>query len=263
MAWDGLTGYCDDNELNGLTITECYNKANIVVVDPGNNLTVSYVGGITGGVNHEKSKISYCYNTGNISSTGCWTGGISSGLTRGATLENCYNKGNITVEGNKNQPVYEGGIIGNTYCDNNYGKKICKMSNCYNLGEVNCKKSGNYRHIAGVMGYIQTGYTQMENCYNQGRVSSVTGANVGGILGLVSNYEQIIINHCATTKLTAIGKNEATSNNAVITNVLGEQTTIPTILSVINSGEEEIFVEDITNINEGDPVLKWQVENKK
>ena len=41
--------------------------------------------------------------------------------------------------------------------------------------------------------------------------------------------------------------------------VLGGQNNLPNILSVINANKEEKFKEDSNNINEGYPILNWQL----
>lgn len=223
-----------------------------------------YVGGIAGGINCEGAEISYCYNMGNINSVGCWTGGISGDVTRGAKIRNCYNKGSIVTEQESIDGIdYIGGIVGNSYYDINDVNSVGKISevlNCYNLGNVFCKNSRNTRYVGGIMGLIQNGYVKIDNNYNRAMVSeSTSGAHLGGIIGIIENYNQITVTNCASEIQPAIGTNRATGSNITITNVLGGQSDMPSILSVINAGGEAKFKEDSNNINEGYPILNWEV----
>lgn len=241
-------------------IRECYNKASILKTDTDYSASVGYVGGITGGANYEDTKIDFCYNLGEVNSTGRWTGGISGIISRGAKIENCYNKGNIIA--NQNPWSNVGGISGITYYDSAHPNKICRINNCYNLGDVICRNSGQGQSIGGVLGLISPGYTQVDNCYNQGSVTAtVQGSYLGGILGRIDDYEQITVTNCSSLMATAIGSNGA--SNATITNVLGAQTNLPSVLSVVNTNSDGTFVEDIKGINDGYPILWWQAENIK
>lgn len=193
---------------------------------------------------------------------GTWTGGISGAITRGAKIKNCYNKGTIVTEQESNcETDFSGGIVGNSYYDFNdvnSNGKITEVLNCYNLGNIFCKNSRNVRNIGGIIGYIQNGYARINNSYNQATVSaSASGSNLGGIIGLIRNYPQITVTNCSSGIAPAIGTNQA-ENNATIINVLGGQSDMPNILSVINASNEEKFKEDRDNINEGYPILNWQ-----
>ena len=227
-----------------------------------NNNLSGYVGGIAGGSDCEGTEISYCYNMGNINSVGNWTGGIAGDVTRGAKIKYCYNKGTIVTEQESNCDTdASGGIVGATYYDFNdvnSNGKINEVLNCYNLGNVLCKNSRKIRYIGGIIGIIQKGYARIDNSYNQATVSaSTSGSHLGGIIGLISNYPQITVTNCASGIAPAIGTNQA-GNNETIINVLGGQSDMPNILSVINASNEEKFKEDRDNINEVYPILNWQ-----
>lgn len=260
----GITGYVHATTkiiINPTKVSECYNKATIIKVNANN--WSGYVGGIAGGINCEGAEISYCYNMGNINSLGYWTGGIAGDVTRGAKIKNCYNRGSIITEQERSEADYIGGIVGNSYYDINDVNSVGKISevlNCYNLGNVFCKNSSNTRYVGGIMGLIQNGYVKIDNNYNQAMVSaSASGAHLGGIIGIIESYNQITVTNCASGIEPAIGTNRATGSNITITNVLGGQNNLPNILSVINANKEEKFKEDSNNINEGYPILNWQL----
>ncbi len=135
--------------------------------------------------------------------------------------------------------------------------------NCYNLGEISCENTSNTIWGGGIMGYISGGYVNVNNCYNQASLNIASqDAKVGGIIGWIpNNNQQTRITNCATTITKAIGLNEATTANATITNVLGGQTNLPSVLSVVNTDREGVFIEDSQNTNNGYPILKWQMEH--
>lgn len=118
----------------------------------------------------------------------------------------------------------------------------------------------------GILGLIEQGYAKIDNCYGTGSMSSETAIGsfaYGGILGKIDNNESIIITNCSTTSAAAIGQNIGTSANQTISNVNGKQTNLPSVLSVINTDNSGVFIEDSKNINDGYPVFKWQLENIK
>lgn len=126
----------------GGTILECGNTGNITG-------SVGYIGGIAGGESYKL--IAYCYNRGNIKGYGNdGTGFTSVGGIAGSqyTVTYCYNTGNIY--GSLGQV---GGIIGNIY-----GSQI-NISYCYNTGNI----SGNGRAIGSIVGECLT--STASNCY--------------------------------------------------------------------------------------------------
>ena len=143
--------------VNSGTITNCYNTGTV----SGSCL---YAGGVCGW--NYNGTITNCYNTGTVSGIGLYAGGVCG--WNNSTITNCYNTGIVSVSG-----LYAGGV-----CGNNGGT----VKNCYNTGAV----SGEY--AGGVCGRNMNDGT-IENCYNTGAVSSTTtgGSNyAGGVCG--NNY---------------------------------------------------------------------------
>ena len=133
--------------------------------------TEKYAGGING--NGTWSSFYNCYNKANVKGK-LATGGIDGHGSWGeATLENCINEGKIYSENN-----YAGGIAG-TYAG--------KISNCYNLGDVEGKG-----YSAGILGEA-AGKVETTNCFNQGNVIS-TSIVGGGIIA--DEYAETIVNNC-------------------------------------------------------------------
>jgi len=116
------------------TVEDCFSSASV----SGEN----YVGGVVGSSIYSEVTVRNCYNTGSVSGTGNYVGGVV-GQNNG-TVENCYNTG--TVSGNNGT----GGVTG----INNSGDVV----NCYNTGTV----SGSGCYAGGVVGYNSGTVT---NCY--------------------------------------------------------------------------------------------------
>ena len=171
------------------------------------------------------------YNIGNIIN-GAYdlTGGISAGWS---LIYNSYNLGNIISNGNS-----VGGILGWDGA----------VTSSYNLGNV----TGNgLDGCGGVLGQAvaENIHNLLKNNYNLGTV------NGGGILGrqygdkltieISGNY---YLNTTANYGLDYYKTNEGAEPLS--------KDKMPSVISVING--DNAFVEDINNINNGYPILKWQ-----
>lgn len=193
---------------NNGTIINCYNTGNIsggtniggivgtnkvgVVENCNNQGTIigMTVGGIAGlndlGTAVNISRITHCYNTGDIIQSAVGVGyiaGISGGNGNGmssnlySVIENCYNKGNVSSQ------------VNDSYVDRTYTAGISGYSgghvlNCYNTGEI----SNPNANSAGIVGdSYNKGQGLVENCYNIGNVIgkgiNATSSHAGGILG--------------------------------------------------------------------------------
>ena len=97
------------------------------------------VGGLCG---MKYGTVTNCYNTGNVTGTGDYLGGVC-GWNSSGTVTNCYNTG--SVSGNR----FVGGV-----CGDNYGGT---MTNCYYTGSV----TGSY-YVGGLCG---TNSGTVTNCY--------------------------------------------------------------------------------------------------
>ena len=117
------------------------------------------VGGITA---FNSGTVENCFNTGTVTGTGSWIGGITGQNAGTGIIENCYNTGNIACP----DIIKIGGIAGE-----NNGKII----NSYNTGSI----SGG-ENTAGIAGYAWGGV--ISNSYNSGSVNG-TQNYTGGIAG--------------------------------------------------------------------------------
>ena len=208
-----------------------------------------------------------CCNYGMVSSTKQFaTGGIVGGngdrWAAMGTIERCSNYGEIKGG------TEVGGIVG-------YGGNGVRIVNCLNFGTSTGKS-----YSGGIMGLFsgdEPGF--IENCYNLANINSLRDNNVGGILGKNgSTSAKITITSCYD--IGECFSNSSTSLGINITLDEGELTTITNsyYLNEELSGGRKIdenfmksqaFVDmlgdaytmDTKGINNGYPILKWQLGN--
>ena len=205
------------------------------------------VGGIAG---LTLKSITNCYTDVNItaiSSTNLerWLlaiGGIA-GWAAQSELTECYNLGDITTEGD----IFTGGITG-------FIQEGVTVSNCYNKGTVSGTK-----YTGGIIGYFD--YGSIENCYNVGIIEG-TGA-LGGVAGHAEAPRYLKNSYCldnVDNLYGSYGLNNLPINCAIKTE---EQlkATDNTMIDLLNQDLTTPAWEiDTNNINEGYPILSWQVD---
>ena len=254
--------------INNGTIENCHNKgvtinitgalrggAGIASRNTGNifycsNLTSinvengSYVGGITGAAN--SGKVSNCYNTGDISASYV-IGGIAGQALENTTIEYCYNTGNIVGEGaSTNNSTHSGGIVG--YC-------CGKIVGCYNTGNIEIAGL-NGGGIAGITSNSHGGDAGIFNCYNVGIIE-----NKGSILGNISGGSYGPVKNCYFSKeitdLDGVSNTNENSDIEVYEKPISYMKT-SSFINDLNKDEEAFTIS--SDLNNGYPVLKWQVE---
>ena len=208
------------------------------------------------------AKIENCISYVNVTGNGRNAGGIVGLAYTGAVIRNCANYGDI----NGSQGV--GGIVGYVGGDN------ITISSCYNVGNIaaSSDKGG------GIFGYSAVGFT-LENCYNTG---SVSGENSGGIGGYAKGETHwstgatlavATISNCYSTgqaTVSAFGSIHADSvaitncyylsdngSDENATGLTAEELKSASILASLGSG----FKKDAGKVNNGYPVLSWQVSD--
>ena len=242
--YNGLFGSAKNGVIENLGVISSFVKgkefnAGIVgkigTVKNSFNLATVKSNGRTGGICGISCYVINSYNGGNIISGDIdLVGGISGGYE---TIRNCYNYGTI------NANHYSiGGILG---WDGN-------VYNSYNLGTVN---GGLEIGTSGVLGQAVDGNV-ISNSYNSGNISKG-----GGILGVIydlKSIDNITINNNYYLKGTA-NYGLWYYNSDYHAESL-EANEMPSVISVIN--ENNAFVSDTNNINNGYPILKWQNERE-
>lgn len=141
----------------------CINYGNVFSNASSSHLAV---GGVTGVC---RGSMTRCLNTGNVSTVGHGTGGIT-GLVQSGTVDRCANLGDVVstgqfpTSGNKNGMV--GGIVG-------YTVSGAAFHDCYNMGDL----SGPL-NMGGLIGRAAATASSadipLENCFTFGRLT-VTG----------------------------------------------------------------------------------------
>ena len=248
--YNGLFGAASNSVIKNLGL-----KSSYVI---GNSRNAGILGGAT-----KNTTIASVYNSatvvGNYRSAGI-CGEI-------CTVKNSYNTGDIT--NNSNDII--GGIVGGW----------SSVYNSYNLGNV----KGARASVGGIGGWDCSAY----NTYNLGNITSSYVNYCGGIVGWGLNYNELINNYSLGkasgggilgAEYDYNGNNEIRSeitmkivNNYYLKGIasygLGyyssdynasplEASQMPSVISVING--DNAFVEDTNNINNGYPILKWQVK---
>lgn len=218
-------------------MTSCYNSGSIV----GNG---NCVGGVAGAA---QGNIEKCINSGTIEGNGNYVGGVAG--TLGGTAEKCINTGEV-----KHSTAGEGlgGIIGETItnCE-------VKILNCYNTGKL-VEKASNVTGAGGIIGYISTtgASGEISHNYNIGEIE-VTGTNVTNVGGAVGRY--------ATTTFTIENNYYELNKSNVTLNDIGtglEQSGMTTqqLVDLLNASQTDTPWQLDTGINNGYPILKWQVQ---
>ena len=244
----GMFGLVNNAIIKNLKI----GKNNAISGELGTASIVSYA--------YNESKIYNCHNETNIVGNGKSTGGIVGIANMNVLVEKCSNKADII---GKDDNV--GGIVGNCINEsivkssfnagNIYGEKnivggcigtaqsSCQIVNNYNIGEIH----GNNNYLGGIIGLL-TDSSTLTNCYNIGNV--IGGLNcINGVAGDVINNSNI-------------------SNSYFLENIVNDANGTSIIEGVVIKNSEELknlaknlgtaFKDDITNINNGYPILQWQ-----
>lgn len=177
------------------------------------------------------------------------TGGIAGAETDNfnITISKCYNSG--TISG-----VASGGIITWANC--------VQIQDCYNTGEI---YSTTDYSTGGITGWINQN-SSIINSYNVGKVSKDTSIRfVGGLLGNYSNVPTLINCYSSNTSYTyAVGGGDIASCWATLENDWDGHIEVKTYedMKKIASQLGDNWAEDTNNINNGYPILKWQVEEQ-
>lgn len=239
-----VAGIVGGMEQTGVEINKCYNSGDIYGYSEKKQTSV---GGITTGM--PNGKITNCYNTGKIEGKGSSTtfiGGILGNITSNE-IRNCYNIGEIIFDGEvDNSEIYIGGIVGYSIDTN--------ISNVYNAKEIKINGQNTNIRIGGLIGGFYSD-TPLYKGYNTGKIiaENTTSEDIGSLIGRTDKNN--ILENCYYLKGTHTKAVGAISNSNDVTE-LENIKDFPSILEVINS--DNVFKEDINNINNGYPILAWQ-----
>lgn len=229
-----------NEDLGGTGLFACITDQTIIKnLIIGSNSTVSggmtcgaFVGQMNGGL------ITNCSNEAVVTATNFYTGGIVGVLEKGEVTM-CCNKGDITGT------TELGGIIGQ-------GAETGVVSYCYNVGVIKANGFGG----AGIGGALY-GNAVIKNCYNVGNISGESSPWLGTPHAIVSDVaQQGSVTDCYYVKEMSLVDDEY--GTAKTQEELSSQATI----DALNSGNPEApFVADTEQVNNGMPILKWQLNS--
>ena len=223
----GIAGAPDDNAV----ITDCLNAGNV----SGTNA----VGGIAGDTNYQTQRIERCYNAGTI--TGSTVGGIV-GVNRGATIDSCYNRGAVIVKGDEEYRC-GGGIMGQQISSNIYnsnGIYSDPVTNCYNVGTVSCDKMTDKTYLGAATGTFFRDFND--------KPASDFSVTIGEfeVYALEGTCDKITANAGAYSAVVSANKMAFKTSDELKADAM---------LTTLG----DAFKKDAGNINNGYPVLVWQV----
>lgn len=231
----------------GLDDTET--KTNMIGCENHGPVTGSYTGGIVGSVQHWMT-ISKCSNTGTVK--GRTVGGILGHTTYyTGIVEQCVNTGSVSGQ-------TAGGIVGYNHAN---------IDSCYNTGSVSGNKAGG---IAGINNLIQIrntwSYTvdKVVNSYTTGTVTG-TGENpvIGAAVGVLheggdpsqkNTYRDFQVYALEGTCAQLVGQKSENAKDATAFKTSAELKA-DAMLTTLG----DAFKKDAGNVNNGYPVLVWQV----
>ena len=236
-------------------IENCSNLADIKIESKGKELEGCGIGGI---VTSNAGSIKKCFNKGNLDMilegnltkrTIISAGGVAS--SSGKITEECYNLGNINVDfngsGEQILEVQVGGVCGNLEA----GEII---SNCYNIGNVTANSNKEELFVGGIASKGISGEEspEIKNCYNIGSVYGNCSERkyIGGITSL--------LNASKVTNCYYLNQDNFTVEVGTV--ITKEEMKQDSFVELLNNGnEEEIWKKD-AGINNGYPILAWQIK---
>ena len=232
----GIAGAPDDNAI----ITDCLNAGNVSAISSvkvnGYNLCAA---GIAGTTHYQTQRIERCYNAGTI--TGSTAGGVV-GTNSGATIDSCYNRGAVIVKGDV-EYRYGGGIMGQQISSNIYNSNAIyadPVTNCYNVGTVSCDKMTDKTYLGAATGTFFRDFND--------KPASDFSVTIGEF--------EVYALEGACDKITA---NAGAYSAVVSANKMAFKTSAELKADAMLTTLGDAFKKDAGNINNGYPVLVWQV----
>ena len=221
----------------------------------GNN--AEYVGGIAGNI---KGRILDCKAKGTVEAANM-VGGIAGVVDLNAQVKNCLNEAAISGKsqiggiagtnsyGKINYCVNKGGVSATAdFAGGIAGQAVnyAEITACYNTGAITANKN-----IGGIVGKVYVACAP-QGCYNIGSVSS--GINAGAVMGEIDGTDYI-----ALTKGSFYREGDSVQDaNAKAVKEASMKTDSFVNRLNMETGETP-FTADTKNINNGYPVLKWEV----
>lgn len=244
-AIGGIAGVATGTESSPAALENCVNTAAVVCTNTSKG---GRVGGILGMINAATDVVAIdkCANQGQIGAYQ-YSGGIVGGnWSTVSPIDRCTNSGQVSVYSSGS--AYGGGIV--AYCKSD-------ISNCYNTGDFRFGLvSGKGAHHGGIVSdFFGTAIT---NCYNTGSLIldlgtssySSTGAICGSGYGTLDNNKMV---NCYALEGT-----EYNNADGYVTSKTEAELKASDMIEALG----DAYYADLENINNGYPVLKWQVSDE-
>ncbi len=173
------------------------------------------------------------------------------------SVRNC--RSDVAITGGQNV----GGIVG--YVSSGYSTATKSITGCVNTGRI----TSNSNNAGGIVGYI-SGQVTVDSCYNRGTVAG-EGWHAGGIVGYLENRYAAVKNCYTTEDIMAKGdyhpvvgkKSSGSLSSCYYLGTLGADSNAAAKtsdeLKALAPTLGEPFMSAPERMNDGYPILKWQV----
>ena len=258
VGTEGEPGYISDTNYLGVsagivgtaagtsTVERCINEGWIICT--GGAKGDGRVAGIVGLIDATSDAVSIyqCGNEGAITGYQYVAGVLGSDWSEHSSVDQCYNAGDIAAYGS--QYPYAGGIV--AYYNNS-------ITNCYNTGDMTFPSSPYSAGSGGITGAYSSRAQTHYNCYTTG---TLTGGgdlrSLGMIIGKSGTAENCYyLDTAKENSASAAGEGGGISKTA-------DEMKSADFLTLINVDNAGAFVSDAegdASINDGFPVLGWQL----
>ena len=245
-AAGGIVGICWMADVGGVALADCENHGAVSAPAGG------AAAGILGKQNSEQQTISRCLNTGTITGMSYAAGITGESKGEPTLIESCANTGKITGR-------YAGGIVAVSFGE---------ITDCYNTGDVTGHTAGGIAASHSPWQFPNThnyAVGKVSNCYTTGKVTgSSDNATIGAAVGKLhtgnivsleqTTYRDFQVYALEGTCAQLVGQKSENAKDATAFKTAAELKS-DAMLTTLG----DAFKKDTGNINNGYPVLVWQV----
>ena len=245
-AAGGIVGICWMADVGGVALADCENHGAVSAPAGG------AAAGILARQNSEQQTISRCLNTGTITGMSYAAGITGESKGEPTLIESCANTGKITGR-------YAGGIVAVSFGE---------ITDCYNTGDVTGHTAGGIAASHSPWQFPNThnyAVGKVSNCYTTGKVmGSSDNATIGAAVGKLhtgnivsleqTTYRDFQVYALEGTCAQSVGQKSENAKDATAFKTAAELKS-DAMLTTLG----DAFKKDAGNINNGYPVLVWQV----
>lgn len=245
-AAGGIVGICWMADVGGVALADCENHGAVSAPAGG------AAAGILARQNSEQQTISRCLNTGTITGMSYAAGITGESKGEPTLIESCANTGKITGR-------YAGGIVAVSFGE---------ITDCYNTGDVTGHTAGGIAASHSPWQFPNThnyAVGKVSNCYTTGKVTgSSDNATIGAAVGKLhtgnivsleqTTYRDFQVYALEGTCAQSVGQKSENAKDATAFKTAAELKSDAMLTKL-----GDAFKKDAGNINNGYPVLVWQV----